>query len=474
MKKGKKRRHRRKAPSRAHKYPASATVTDTFDNRSRKIWHDLLKGLLFIALVSLIKIGVERTTFGRHLELMSYNWLQLQLASDRVPVTIVDISDLEPQVFNRDGHSGKATPRDSLRQMIEAIADQGAKTIGVDVDFSPDEDGYIHPRDPEFFQFCLDMSKQRGVPVFLGIKRTIAKPAAEWLGSENYQGLAANILIPKDSKRMVNVIKMGAESKPGAPADDPTTSKAMSVVLADAYGREPGDSPGWFQRTHESVIRRLQRLDFIERTSEKRLRPGLSVEDFLVDFSPLESIEPLRTINPVVLRDQSQRQRFQDKVVLIGDATLNKATDTFVVPAREQPYPGVFLHACAAYTLIKVPLYEVTGKGRLGIDILFLLIILLTIVSVRLYFKRRTSEEVATHRLQGFLTLGVVLVAIVVGVFFVRLTRVMWDDFFLVLAFVVFHPFIERQVESVWQQVSKHAPAIFHGLVFKKNKETRR
>jgi len=434
----------------------------------------LLKGLFFIAFVLIIKTAVEWTTFGKHLDLMSYNLLQLQLSSDRVPVTIVDISDLEPQGFNLDGQSGKATPREPLRQMIEAIAGQGPKAIGVDVDFSPDEDGYIHPRDPEFFQFCLDMSNQRGVPVFLGIKRTIAKSPADWLGSEKYQGLAANILIPKDSKRMVNVIKVGDELRPGATADEPKRSKAISVVLADAYGREPGNSPGWFQRAHESVISRLQRLKFIESTSEKRLSPGLSVEDFLVDFSPLESIEPLRTINPVVLRDQSQRQRFQDKVVLIGDATLNKATDTFVVPAREQPYPGVFLHACAAYTLIKAPLYEVTGRGRLGIDVLFLLTILLTIISLRLYHQGRTSEEVATHRLQGVFTLVVVLAAIVVGVFFVRVTRVMWDDFLLALAFLVFHPFIERQVERFWKQIGKHGPGAFHCLVFEQNKETRR
>jgi hypothetical protein len=88
--------------------------------------------------------------------------------------------------------------------------------------------------------------------------------------------------------------------------------------------------------------------------------------------------------------------------------------------------------------------------------------------------KGRTSEEVATHRLQGFLTLVVVLVAIVVGVFFVRVTRVMWDDFFLALAFLVFHPFIERYLGNLWRLVTKHFPGAFHGVVFEQNKETRR
>ena len=214
MRKGKKRRHHRNRPSEIGGH--SVTPKDVRDRHRSGIWRDLLKGLFFIALVLIIETGVEWTTFGKQLKLMSYNLLQLQLSSDRVPITIVDISDLEPQVFNLEGRSGKATPRDSLRQMIEAIADQEPRAIGVDIDFSPDDDGYIHPRDPEFFQYCLDVSKRKGVPVFLGIRRTISRPPSEWLGSEKYRGLAANILIPKDSKRMVNVIKVGDELRPGA------------------------------------------------------------------------------------------------------------------------------------------------------------------------------------------------------------------------------------------------------------------
>src|SRR3989442_4773855 len=135
MRKGKKRRHHRKRQSDIGTH--SALPTNARHNRGREIWRDLLKGLLFIALVPALKLAVEWTTFGKHLELMSYNLLQLQLPSKRVPVTILDISDLEPQVFNIDGQTGKATPRESLRGMIAAIAEQEPKAIGVDIDFSP-------------------------------------------------------------------------------------------------------------------------------------------------------------------------------------------------------------------------------------------------------------------------------------------------------------------------------------------------
>ncbi|MEN3336089.1 MAG: hypothetical protein V7641_5454 [Blastocatellia bacterium] len=469
MKRRNKKKHRQKAA--AHAGQRAAPPLNDPRRRGRAIWRDLLKGLLFIALVLVIKLLVERTTLGKQLDLMSYNLLQLQLSSEHLPITVVDISDLEPQTFNIDGQTGKATPRAPLRAMIEAIADQQPRAIAIDMDFSPAENRYIHPRDPEFFQFCLDLQKQSGVQVFLGIRRSLTKSPAEWLGDATYQPLAANIIIPNDSKRMVSLIRIENQSNPGVSGEEAQPSRALSVALADAYGREADAAPGLMQRLRSVLIEGLHRIEFIEAMSEKRLRPGLTVEDFLIDFSPLESLKPLRTINPVVLRDQSQRQQFQGKVVLLGDGALNKATDTFVVPAREQPYPGVFLHACAAYTLIKAPLYEVTWKGRLGIDMLFSTVILFTVILIRLYYKNRTEAKVATHRLQGFLTLLVVLIAIIGGVVFVRATRVMWPDFFLALTGVIFHPAIERHLESLWKPVRKHAPAAFQRLLFEQNKE---
>src|SRR6185436_15953360 len=137
---------------------------------------------------------------------------------------------------------------------------------------------------------------------------------------------------------------------------------SLSVALANAYSRRRADdSRSSWLRT--SIIRTLAALHIVEAGAERRLTDGLVVEDFLVDFSPLDALEPLKTLNPVVLADPSQRSRFEGRVVLLGDATLSKATDTFVVPGRSQPYPGVFLHASAAYTAIKAPLYEVSGLG---------------------------------------------------------------------------------------------------------------
>src|SRR5207248_1354889 len=108
-------------------------------SRGREILYDLLKGLLLIAFVLALKLAVEQTALGKQLELAGYNLLQLRLSAERVPVTVVDTSDLKPQTYNIAGQTGTATPREPLRKMIEAITEQKPKAIGVDIDFSPDE-----------------------------------------------------------------------------------------------------------------------------------------------------------------------------------------------------------------------------------------------------------------------------------------------------------------------------------------------
>ena len=460
----KKKRHKAKSGKRpaAHDGPSPGAATSK-RYHGREIWRDVLKGVLFIAFGLSISLLVERTTFGKHLELMSYNFLQTQLSTQRVPITIVDISDLARKDFIVDGETVTATPREPLKEMIQAIAEQQPKAIGIDIDFSPDENGYILPSDPEFFQFCLDVGKQRGVPVFLGIKRTIAKPSAEWLGDEKYEDLAANILVPRDSKRMLNLLHVGDKTTPGATEEKAKPSKTMSALLADAYGQEASGSA--FGRLHGSLMNRLANTGLIEKLSEKQLGPGLSVQDFLVDYGPLESIETIPATSAAALRETSQRQRLQGRIVLLGDATLGKAADTFVIPAREQPYPGVFLHACAAYTLVGAPLYELTGKGHIVIDILLSGLILAAIVLVGFRYRDEESRELATHRLRGGFTLLIVFVAIIVGVVLVRITRIMWDDFFLALILLVFHPSIEQRVEGLWKKIRKrdHSAAPGHG-----------
>lgn len=430
----------------------------------REILRDLFIGLLFFACVLVIKIAVEQTRPGNQLSLMIYDLLTPSLTTDSLPVTIVDISDLEPEDFNVDGQMVRATPREPLREMIEAISEHEPKAIGVAIDFSPDKKGYIHPNDPEFFQFCLDVKQNKGVPIFLGIYRSLGLPVEKQLGDEKYQDLAANLLIPHDvggSSRMSGETQEEDERARGRLAAASKPGRSLSVALADSYSPQPGDSSGWFRRLSGAVVDTLSNKGFIEKTFERRLGPGLTVTEFLVDFSQLSPIEAstIRTLNPVVLRDRIMRERFEGKVVLIGDATPGEETYLFAVPGRSRPYPSIFLHACAAYTLIQASLYEVTGAGRFWIDIFFFLAILTAVILIRLYYKNRTPAKGLTHRLQGIFTLLVVIAALITGVLFVLTTRVMWDDFLLAPVVMIFHPSLEHRLENFWGRLKKQAAA---------------
>jgi CHASE2 domain-containing sensor protein len=437
--------------------------------RFKRFAREALTGLFFAALILGAKLLIEHTRFGQQLDAISYNLLQLRLASEHAPVKLIDISELRPAPFDVDGQTGIATPREPLRAMIEALTQkEGArpKAIGVDIDFSPEGDQYVHPRDPEFFQFCLDTSERTGVPIYLGVGRTNTRPAEDWLGGEEYQRLAADVSIPMDRRKVVRWVKAG---------EDGQRLMSMSVLLADAYARGAGqDSRGWWGRVHNALLGRLEESRLVESVGEKELAPGLQVGEFLVDFSPLDRLKEtkLRTANPAVVADQAEQ--FKGKVVLLGDATVDKAEDPFPVPGRDEYFSGVYLHACAVNTLVAAPLYEVTHKGRVVIDVILSAGVILAVALVGLYFAGRTERKVASHRLKGLLIVFAVLAALAVGVLFVRVTRLMWSDFILALGMLAMHPSIEKRLHGLWGWLRGRAPAAVDSIVFEPSGEEER
>jgi CHASE2 domain-containing sensor protein len=411
----------------------------------RQIPRDLLKGLLFTVIVLALKLYVEQTAFGRQLQVMTYTLLQLRLSSEdankKLPVAIVDISDLKPVPYTTGKWTRMATPREPLLKIIDAAARQGAKAIGVDIDFAPDQPGYMTPGDPEFFQACLDIRNKTKVPIFLGTQRSQDLEPKLWLSSEDYKDLAVSVTVLRhDNRKMPKWIQRAQDSEHGI---------TMSAALASALQPSDHTPPEWLGWA-------------VEQISEKRLeRYGLIVGEYLVDYSLLDTFKgkALQTTKPEVISDQGRLLR--DKIVLIGDGTLGKGTDTFLVPGQTEPVPGVYLHACAAYTLTK-PLYELTPTGRLAVDLILSVAIIASIASIRLYYK---TKEVDTQRLQGFFTFLVVLAAYFVGVVFVRTTRVMWDDFILAITALLLHPAIERNIEKGWELMrSKLLPSFRNAI----------
>jgi len=397
--------------------PAAAQTT----SKNRQILRDLVKGVLFIALLAGVKVIVEHTSLGETIEESGYDWLQRRLASsDPVPVVVVDITDLEPQEFNVNGQIGVATPRKTLQGLIAAATEQKARAIGVDIDFSPDTSGYIWPGDPQFFDFCL----QNKVPVFLGISRTESLTPDKWLGSDDFQPLAASMIVPSgDTRKMPKWIRVDKDAARG-----PTLGAALA---------------GGFQRSESSLANWLHRYQLVDQVSERELGQGVEVGEFPVDYSPLKSLidKTLKTTNPIVIKDQGHLLR--DKIVLFGRGKLSNDADRFTVESFEQQVPGVYIHACAAYTLRNAPLYELTWPSRLGVDLSLSLVVLLSVVAVRAYFRNRKTK-LAENRLQFAFSFLIVLLALIFGVGFVAKTRILWSDFLLVVAMLILHVPLER------------------------------
>jgi hypothetical protein len=395
-----------------------------------------------------VKVGIEHTVVGKQFELLGYNWLQRELSRPSVPVQIVDISDLPISKTTIDGKAYEATSREALTKIIDVIAEQDPAAIGIDLDFSPDQ-GYVTPRDPDFFQYCLD----RGVPIFLGVDRTHLLPPKVWLNLEQYEKLGASIVVPEEgTKRMPGWIQSSPNFAPG---------KTMSAALASGFGE-----------SHCAIGDLLQRAGLAEQVSKKELGRGGSVGEFLVDYGPLETLIDNRTVikNPDSI---SVTERvFRNKIVLIGDATPGapgEGPDNFVVDGFPKPVRGVYIHACAAYTLAVAPLYELKWQGRVTIDVALSLGILVVITVIRLKFASE-SRRVATDWLQTLLTAFVVLAAFALGVLFVSLTCTIWSDFVLALGAIVVHPPIARRMENLGKHIGS-IPSMFRRLVLEEDEE---
>ena len=145
----------------------------------------------------------KHSELGQEVELFTYDYVQKLLASrrtdEKIPIAIVDLSQLSPKPIPGAQKGEMATPREGVEEPLEKLVNTKPLAIGVDVDFSPrvyldsspPRTVFITPRDPEFFEYCLELSHRRGVPIYLGISRTQALPHSEWLGRSDYAGQGA-------------------------------------------------------------------------------------------------------------------------------------------------------------------------------------------------------------------------------------------------------------------------------------------
>jgi CHASE2 domain-containing sensor protein len=414
------------------------------------MFRDLKNGLLFTLVLLVIKSGIEHLYIVELIEQSMYIYLQHHLRPEGIPnppITIVDIGDMQPNFPKRCHKEVDAVlPREKLLEMIAIIEKNGAVAIGIDIDFAPDDCGYSDVNDPKFLQTLLDFSSSH--PIFLGNARTAGEAPDHWLGAEEYESLAANTLVPKDTREMNIWFRKESVSN---------ENRSMGAALAQAYLK--------FQESQEKkgivdlpwYLRRFVRKFWLEEekcrrfwTKKDNCEPFVA-RHFLVNYVSVDTLRDPQ--HWIAARDASELVEhsglFSGRIVLIGEGAHSRTPDDFTVLGLADPLPGVYIHSSAANTLIQAPLYKLTGPGRFFMDLFFSGGVLLLMAYVRFYLFRGTQDEVAAHRLHIILTLGVTLAVFIVGVWLINWTHLMWDDFLLVMVVLLLHPSAERTFEAI-------------------------
>lgn len=414
-------------------------------DRRRHILRDLRNGLLFTLFLIVIKIGLEQFYLVELIEQSMYIYLQHHLRAELVPdppITVVDIGDIQTPPLQRCHKADSVLPRDKLLNIIETIRENEPAAIGVDIDFGPDDCGYSDANDPKFFQSVLDLSSSQ--PIFLGNARTAGEESKYWLGTEEYKSLAANTLIPKDTREMNVWFRTEGVS---------TENRSMSCALAEAYRKSQNkECIVDVQRYLRPLVRKfwLEKETCTWLWKKKNNCEPFVARHFLVNYASVDALRDQK--HQIAARDKKDlaghSELFCNKIVLIGEGAHARTPDDFTILGLADPLPGVYIHASALTTLIWAPLYRLTPLGRLFMDLFFSGVVLLLMACSRFYLLHGRRNEVTADRLHLIFTLAVVLIVFVVGVKLINWTHLMWDDFLLVIVVLLLHPSAERAFES--------------------------
>jgi CHASE2 domain-containing sensor protein len=389
---------------------------------ARFIGFGLLVGLLLV----LVKIALEISPFGLWAEKQVYSLLveQMPKFSRKGPdVAIVDIAHIKGGDNPATG-TLEPSSRGALLELLEALALERPLAIGLDIDFSPTPEGWVSSEDPAFLERCLEINA-RGIPVRLGIYRTMREPREAWLGTPKYAPLAASLWLPTEDTRRL----------PRDMTVEGSYDRLLILGAALAQAVSPAPEERWHAFLTQAVIERTRIFE--------PNTPAIRTTDVLINYSRHDQIMremlPMATPADVV----KHRDKLRGKILLIGDGHAPSGKDMFPVPNEEINHaPGVMLHASLANTMFREPLYELTHAARLLIDVLILLVVLIAIVITKRRTRRQTPRQAQAIELR--VIRWTVLAVVVAGFSLVIYFQVLWLDFLLVCFFLLIHTRVEQ------------------------------
>ncbi|MEZ5385633.1 MAG: CHASE2 domain-containing protein [Prosthecobacter sp.] len=423
-------------------------------------WKSVIKSIwvggITVALLTEGKIQWEETNLGRHIDHLIYGAVQRWLLpkpdpKDKLPVTVVDISDLTEEVpsatpENDDGSSGKhiaITPRQPLIELIKAIAKEGPCAIGLDLNMAPEADRpKLSVKDREL----LGLMQALGTPdhernskpikcvVAVGDRSQYLEPE-DWLGDAAYYELAgtASILV-KDPRCLPWLLR-----KRGVDNDSSeSVLYSLSAQLALGGGAKSLDHAGhWFSYLHETI--------------PESPHDNLWVDEcYWVDYSSLNRLrhEALLGFEPAMIA--SAKEKIANKVVLIG--RIARLDDGSLPRAGVDDYdviPGVLTHACGVLTLLRGGLIQPTHHARLISDVVLSALAILTVQGVRTMYRKKKGAKVNIHGTHGLVTWAAIIVVVVAGIVLAAFFRVVWTDPPLIAVAMLLHDKLENLLLAI-------------------------
>lgn len=409
----------------------------------------VLQGFLITALLVSLKILAEHTPAGHRVELFTFEALRSTLPSlgsaGELPVAVVDTSDMQ-------GKDGQLIDLAQLKEITAAIVEQHPRAIAIDLVLNPkdisaaSQDNTSEPTAQQvqdyykFLDFCLEVEAKHKVPIFIAVGVMSAGQPKDWLGQEKYKELAATAFINKeDAARMPVWLKAG-------PAAEKLYSLSASLSYAYTKPRLP-DAMSWAIDTTEEGLPGTRRY----------LEEDIEYADALINFGKLDAVRQnkLLTISGTSVKESGEK--FRDKMVLLGDGALEKTMDVFVLPGQREPVPGVYIHACAAHTFAREPLYEMNQTARLVVDACLCLLVFGGRAVAR-YRHLDADGAVRADRPRGALgyVAGAAILMAAVGV--VYWLGLLWLDFLLVAIAVWLHTKFEKLLGRLSKRQTVPAP----------------
>jgi CHASE2 domain-containing sensor protein len=410
----------------------------------REIWISFVLSLAITAALCGINWLIGYSDFGRQLEEIAYDTLQNSLSSASsaasTGVVVMDISSI-PMITSTGLRPGPVTKREPLKFLVDALVQMKnpPKAIGLDVDFSPDEHGYADAADEDL----LESFRNAKIPIRVGVHDSLVLGKDKWLNNTKYADLASCVVVPSpESVQTAWYMPEWVDVKySSAPEDLPARCPAMGVALVHQTTKPVPSGLGWLaETTHQD-------------DSESSL---VVAPKFLVDYSQLSKFDQQKIVVPQIqtahdatrfIAGLDSAKNLDGQIILLGRIT--NTGDIFIVPGRPlKAYAGVYLHACAAYTLLqKTPLYHLKFPGVLLLDALFSILVFIPVLLIRFYLLNKGKEDFMEYGVAEILSFVVMAALVCFAIWGVRKTHLMWDDFILVAAALIVHNPVEHAVE---------------------------